>query len=73
MKIEFEEGEKTILWVVGGVAALLAVYGVLKATGLWDQWFGSAQIPQPQPIQMPPPQQTQQQPDAAGYPQPYVQ
>jgi hypothetical protein len=45
MKFELEDHEKTILYVVGGAAALLAAYWFLKSNGYWDQWFGTAVAP----------------------------
>ena len=71
MKFEFEleQHEKTILWVVGGTAALIAAYWFLKSNGLWDQWFGSAPVPAPSPCPAPV-QPAQAQPQS---PNPYVQ
>lgn len=71
MKFEFEleQHEKTILWVVGGAAALIAAYWFLKSNGLWDQWFGSAPVPAPSPCPAPV-QPAQAQPQS---PNPYVQ
>lgn len=49
LKIELEQHEKTILYVVGGAGALLLIYWYLKSQGYWDQWFGSTVAPGPNP------------------------
>jgi hypothetical protein len=57
MKIELEQHEKTILYVVGGAGALLLAYWFLKSQGYWDQWFGGASTPAPAPGPSPIPTQ----------------